>query len=119
MHNDLHISSKLLYYQLLTIDHDRRVPVDKHGGVKILPHPFDPVNIFAEILHACRGAIDMKHIKKDFSLKTWVQSPGVVLEGGAKANNQLFRNMVMLHIKLKGTMHDAINFFIGKRSDSI
>ena len=57
--------------QLLTIDNDFPVPVDEHGSVKILPHPFDPiylnfaitkavVNIFAEILHAGRGAIDMK-----------------------------------------------------------
>ena len=32
------------YYiqQLLTIDHDCPVPVDKHGSVKMLPHPFDP-----------------------------------------------------------------------------
>ena len=34
------------------------------------------VNIFGEILHAGRGAIDMKHIKQDFSLKAWGQSPG-------------------------------------------
>ena len=27
------------------------------------------INIFAEILHAGRAAIDMKHIKWDFSLK--------------------------------------------------
>ena len=27
------------------------------------------INIFAEILHAGRAAIDMKHIKRDFSLK--------------------------------------------------
>ena len=26
----------------------------------------------AEILHAGRAAIDMKHIKLDFSLKAWV-----------------------------------------------
>ena len=32
------------YYikQLLNIDHDCPVPVDKHGSVKVLPHPFDP-----------------------------------------------------------------------------
>ena len=28
--------------QVLTIDHDCPVPVDKCGSVKILPHPFDP-----------------------------------------------------------------------------
>ena len=75
--------------QLLPIGHDCPVPVDKHGSVKFLPHPLTPpkgskvkysnfpitkavVNIFAESLHAGRGAIDMKHIKLDFSLKAWV-----------------------------------------------
>ena len=71
------------------------MPVDKHGSVKVLPHPqlgskgkylnFSKtkaiVNIFAEILHAGRAAIDMKHIKQDFSLKTWVRAPGVDLGG--------------------------------------
>ena len=28
--------------QLLTKDQDCPVPVDKHGSVKMLPHPFDP-----------------------------------------------------------------------------
>ena len=65
------------------------------------------VNIFAEILHAGRGAMDMKHIKKDFSLKAWIQTPGVDLGGGAKAKIRLFRNMGMLHIKLKQMMHAA------------
>ena len=32
---------------------------------------------FAEILHAGRGAIDMKNIKLDFRLKAWVRSPGI------------------------------------------
>ena len=53
------------------------MPVDKHDCVKILPHPFDipnglnveylnfaitkaVVNVFAVILHAGRGANDMK-----------------------------------------------------------
>ena len=49
----------------------------------------------------------MKHIKQDSSLKTWVQSPKVDLGGGAKAKIKLFRNMVMLHIKLKPTTHAA------------
>ena len=62
------------------------------------------VNIFAEILHAGRAAIDMKHIKRDFSLKAWVRVRWVDLGGGAKAKNKLFQNMVMLHIKLKLTM---------------
>ena len=49
----------------------------------------------------------MKHIKRDFSLKTWVRSPGMDLGGGAEAKSKLFQNMVMLHIKLKLTMHAA------------
>ena len=59
------------------------------------------VNIFAEILHASRAAIDMKHIKWDFSLKAWVRAPGVDFWVGAVAKIKLFQNMVMLHIKLK------------------
>ena len=61
------------------------------------------INIFAEFLRAGRAAIDMKHIKKDFSLKAWVQAPWVDLGGVAKAKIKLFQNMVMLHIKLKLT----------------
>ena len=62
------------------------MPVDKHGTVKILPTPMTKpmgsnvkclnftitkavVNIFAEVLHEGRGAIDKKHIKQDFRLK--------------------------------------------------
>ena len=58
---------------------------------------------FAEILHAGGGAIDLKHIKQDFSLKAWDQSSGVDLGDGAKAKIKLFRNMVMLYINLKLT----------------
>ena len=35
--DNLHISPKLL--ALITSDHDCPVPVDKHGSVKVLPHP--------------------------------------------------------------------------------
>ena len=59
------------------------------------------INIFAEILHAGGVAIDMKHIKRDFSLKALVGAPWVDLGGGAEAKIKLFQNMVMLHIKLK------------------
>ena len=58
---------------------------------------------FAEILHTGRAAIDMKHIKRDFSLKAWVQVFWVDLGGGAEAKIKLFQNMVMLHFKLKLT----------------
>ena len=49
----------------------------------------------------------MKHIKQDFSVKAWVQSPRLDLEGGAMVKIKFFRNMVMLHIKLKRMMHAA------------
>ena len=65
------------------------------------------VNILAEILHEGRGAIDMKHIKPDFSLKAWVQSTGVDLGVGPRPKFYFFRNMVMLHIKLKLMMQAA------------
>ena len=61
------------------------------------------VNIFAEILHAGNTAIDMKHIKRDFSLKAWVLVRWVDLGGRAETKIKLFQNMVMLHIKLKLT----------------
>ena len=65
------------------------------------------VNIFAGILHVGRAAIDMKHIKRDSSLKAWVRAPGVDFGGGAEAKIKLFQNMVMLHIKLKLTTFAA------------
>ena len=49
----------------------------------------------------------MKDIKQDIRLKDWVQSPGVDLGDGAKAKVKLFRNMVMLHFKLKRMTHAA------------
>ena len=42
------------------------------------------VNISAKILHAGRGAIDMKHIKRDFRLKAFIRSPGVDLGVGLR-----------------------------------
>ena len=62
---------------------------------------------FAEILHAGRKPINMKHIKQDFSLKAWVRAPGVDFGGGVEAKIKLFQNMVMLHIKLKLTTFSA------------
>ena len=44
---------------------------------------------FAEILHAGRTAIDMKHIKRDFSLKAWVRVSWADLGGGAEAKIKL------------------------------
>ena len=48
-------------------------------------------------MHAGRAAIDMKHIKRDFSLKAWVRVRWVDLGGGAEAKIKLFQNMAMLH----------------------
>ena len=97
------------------------MPVDKPGSVKGFTPPLLTlpkgskvkylnfaiteaiVNIFAEILHTGRAAIDMKHIKWDFSLKPWVRASWVDLGDGTEAKIKLFQNMVMLHIKLKLT----------------
>ena len=46
--------------------------------------------IFAEILHAGRAAIDMKHIKGDFSLKAWVPSLLGGLRGWGRGQNLTF-----------------------------
>ena len=59
---------------------------------------------FAEILHADRGAIDMKNIKWDLRLKAWVRSPWIDLGVGPRP---FFFNMVMLHIMLERTTHAA------------
>ena len=73
------------------------MPVDKHGSVKsFTPPPLTPlkfaitkaiVNIFAEILHAGRAAIDTKHIKRDYSLKAWVRAHWVDLGGWGPGQN--------------------------------
>ena len=44
----------------------------------------------------------MKHIEWDFSMNVWVRSSRVDL-GGTKVKINLFRNMVLLHIKLNLT----------------
>ena len=87
-------------YQLLTVDHDCPVPVDKNSSVKTYSTPLTPLTgskvkylnfaITKAVVNTGRGAIDMKHIKRDFSLKVWVRSPGVDLGGGAEAKSKLF-----------------------------
>ena len=79
----------------------------KHGSVKILPHPMTPtkgskvrylnfdiikavVNMCAEMWHAVRGAMDMRHFTQDFRLKAWVQSPGVDLGSGTQGKKITF-----------------------------
>ena len=44
---------------------------------------------------------DIKHIRRDFHLVSWVMSQGSGL-GGAGGQKINFLNMVMWHIKLKG-----------------
>ena len=46
---------------------------------------------FAEILHAGRAAIDMKHIKRDFSLKAWVRAPGWNYGVGPRSKYNFFK----------------------------
>ena len=78
------------------------IPFDPTQGVKsnvqISPQLRQLSIFFAEILRAGRAAIDMKHVKLDFSFKAWVRAPGVDLEDGAEAKIKLFQNMVMLLI---------------------
>ena len=62
---------------------------------------------FAEILHAGRVAIDMKHVKRYFRLKALVRSPRVDLRVGPRPKLFFFRNMVMFHIKSELTTHEA------------
>ena len=45
---------------------------------------------FAKILYTGRAAIDMKHIKRDFSLKAWVRACWVDLGGGAEVKIKFF-----------------------------
>ena len=49
----------------------------------------------------------MKYTKHDFLLKVWVGPPGWTWCVGSKAKLQLFQNIVMLHIKLKGIRYAA------------
>ena len=46
---------------------------------------------FAEILHTGRAAIDMKHIKQDFSLKACFRACSVELGAGARSKLSFFR----------------------------
>ena len=49
----------------------------------------------------------MKHIKRDFRFKVCVSPLGGLRAWGQKVKFQLYQNMVMLHIKLKGSMNAA------------
>ena len=69
---------------------------------------FSVVDIFTECLHAGRGTIDMKRIKRGSSLKAWVGPTGTGLKGWRGGQNSTFRIIkVLLHIKLKGMTHAA------------
>ena len=52
-------------------------------------------------MHAGRRTIDMKNIKQGFSLKAWVQSPGVDLGGWAKAKIEHFSEYCHVAYRIK------------------
>ena len=53
----------------------------------------------------------MKHIKQDFSLKAWVQSPGVDLGGGAKAKFFSQPKHMLWVLKRTVSMRQRVNHF--------
>ena len=59
----------------------------------------------SEILHANRETIDMKQIKQYFSFEGQGSIPWDDIGGLIDAINQLFQNIVMLHIILTRMMH--------------
>ena len=65
---------------------------------------------FAEILHSDRAAIDMKHIKRDFSLKAWVRACWVDLGGGAEVKIKFFSEYGLVAYKIKAD--DACNTMV-------
>ena len=106
---DLYISSKLLNF---TTSHYRPYLPSVCGlpwKCQFNPIPIDPtfvvtkavVNVFAEFLHSDRAAIDMEHIKQDFSLKVWVQSPWVDFGGGVEAKINLFLEYGQVAFQIK------------------
>ena len=104
MCDDLHISPKLLY---LTTSHYRpwlSSACRWAWQCQSFTPPLWPHLNFDEILHPDSAAIDMKHIKRDFSLKAWVRVRWLDLGGGIEAKIN-FPNMVMLHIKLNAIEH--------------
>ena len=64
-------------------------------------------NIFAEILHTGRAAIDMKHIKRDSSLKAWVRAYWEDLGGGAEVKIKFFSEYGHVAYQIQGD--DASN----------
>ena len=56
--------------------------------------------IFKPILCVFSQMKDIKHIRRDFHLATWVMPQGWDL--GVLGVKKYFQNMIMLHIKLKG-----------------
>ena len=63
------------------------------------------VHIFTECFVCRQTNNNMKHIRWDFSLNGLGRIGCVDLGCVAEAKIKLFQNMVMLHIKLKGTTH--------------
>ena len=60
-----------------------------------------------EISHADRVTTNMKYIKRDLRSKACVQPIGWTWGWDQLVKNQLFQNIVMLHIKLKGITNAA------------
>ena len=65
---------------------------------------------FADILHTDRAAIDMKHIKRNFSLKAWVRACWVDLGGGAEIKIKFFSEYG--HVAYQNKAEDAGNNMI-------
>ena len=65
------------------------------------------MSIFTEISHADRCTTTMKLIKREFRSKAYVLAPWWTKGWDQKFKIQLFKNTVMLHIKLKGTTKAA------------
>ena len=59
------------------------------------------------ISHAERGTRDIKHIKRDLVPRPVPPPPWVDLGDWAETKVQLYQNVVMLHIILKGMTHAA------------
>ena len=76
-------------------------PTHLESNVKYLN--FAAVNILTKLLHASRETIYMKHIKQNFSLKAWVQSPGLTSGEGQRQKNLLFSEYGHVHVyQIKG-----------------
>ena len=65
------------------------------------------VNIFAETLHTGRAAIDMKHIKRDFSLMAWVLPTDTPSTQGVGSKGQTISFSESSHVAYQIKADDA------------